>query len=166
MLTMLETMRSSMFMPHGMCFLWQPSVLWLHAVSDTVIAVSYFLIPLALIYLVRHRRDIPFNWMIVMFGVFILGCGTTHVMAVWTLWWPNYWIDGFVKAGTASASVVTAALLWGLLPAVLALPRPEQLRRANEDLGREVGERRCAEAELQRARDELEIRVQQRTTEL
>jgi len=78
-----------------------------HAVSDTVIAVSYFLIPLALIYLVRHRHDIPFNWMIVMFGVFILGCGTTHVMAVWTLWSPNYWIDGFVKAGTALASVVT-----------------------------------------------------------
>jgi C4-dicarboxylate-specific signal transduction histidine kinase len=166
MLKMIETMRSSSFMPHGMCFLWQPGVLWLHAISDTVIAVSYYLIPIALIYFVRRRRDVPFNWMIVMFGVFILGCGTTHVMGVWTLWWPNYWIDGFVKAGTAAASVVTAALLWWMLPAMLALPSPEQLRRANEDLAREVAERRRAEAELQRARDELEIRVQQRTAEL
>jgi C4-dicarboxylate-specific signal transduction histidine kinase len=166
MLTMFETMRSSMFMPHGMCFLWQPGVLWLHAVSDTVIAVSYFLIPLALIHLVRRRHDIPFNWMIVMFGVFILGCGATHVMAVWTLWRPNYWVDGFIKAGTASASVVTAALLWWLMPAILSIPSPEQLRRANADLAREVAERRRAEAELQQARDQLEIRVQQRTTEL
>jgi C4-dicarboxylate-specific signal transduction histidine kinase len=166
MLKMIEAMRASSFMPHGMCFLWQPGVLWLHAVSDAVIAVSYYLIPIALIYFVRRRRDLPFNWMFVMFGVFILGCGTTHVMGIWTLWWPNYWIDGFVKAGTAAASVVTAALLWWLLPAMIALPSPEQLRRANEDLAREVGERRRAEAELQRARDELEIRVQQRTAEL
>jgi C4-dicarboxylate-specific signal transduction histidine kinase len=166
MLKMIEAMRSSLFMPHGMCFLWQPGVLWLHAVSDTIIAVSYFVIPIGLIYFVRRRRDVPFNWIIVMFGVFILGCGMTHVMAVWTLWWPNYWIDGFVKAGTASASVVTAALLWWLLPAMLAIPSPEQLRRVNADLEREVGERRRAEADLQRARDELEVRVQQRTTEL
>jgi signal transduction histidine kinase len=166
MLKMIEAMRASSFMPHGMCFLWQPGVLWLHAVSDAVIAVSYYLIPIALIYFVRRRRDLPFNWMFVMFGVFILGCGTTHVMGIWTLWWPNYWVDGFVKAGTAAASVVTAALLWWLLPAMIALPSPEQLRRANEDLAREVGDRRRAEAELQGARDELEIRVQQRTAEL
>jgi C4-dicarboxylate-specific signal transduction histidine kinase len=166
MLKMIETMRSSLFMPHGMCFLWQPGVLWLHAVSDTIVAVSYFMIPLALIYFVRRRRDLPFNWMFVMFGVFILGCGATHVMAVWTLWMPNYWIDGFVKAGTAVASVTTATVLWWVMPAMLALPSPEQLRRANEDLAREVGERRRAESELERARDELEIRVQERTTEL
>jgi C4-dicarboxylate-specific signal transduction histidine kinase len=166
MLKMIETMRSSLFMPHGMCFLWQPGVLGLHAVSDTIIAVSYFMIPLALIYFVRRRRDLPFNWMFVMFGVFILGCGATHVMAVWTLWMPNYWVDGFVKAATAVASVVTATVLWWVMPAMLALPSPEQLRRANEDLAREVGERRRAESELARARDELEIRVQERTTEL
>jgi len=166
MLKMIETMRASLFMPHGMCFLWQPGVLWLHVVSDTIIAVSYFMIPLALIYFVRHRRDVPFNWMFVMFGVFILGCGATHVMAVWTLWMPNYWIDGFVKAGTALASVVTAAVLWWVLPAMLALPSTGQLRRANEDLAREIGERRRAESELERSRDKLEIRVGERTTEL
>ena len=163
---MFETMRSSMFMPHGMCFMWQPEVLWLHAITDTVIAVSYYLIPLGLIYFVRRRRDLPFNWMFVMFGIFILGCGTTHVMAVWTLWYPNYWIDGFIKAGTALASVVTAVLLWWLMPQLLALPSPAQLREANENLSREVAVRRRAEFELQQARDDLEIRVQERTAEL
>jgi hypothetical protein len=47
MLKVVETMRASMFMPHGMCFLWQPGVLWRHAVSDTIIAASYYLIPIA-----------------------------------------------------------------------------------------------------------------------
>ena len=166
MMSHIEAIRSSMFMPHGMCYLWQPEVLWLHAASDTVIAVSYYLIPIALVYFVRKRRDLPFNWMFVLFGIFIFGCGTTHVMGVWTIWNANYWIDGFVKAGTAVASIVTAILLWQLIPAMLALPSPEQLRRANEELAREIVERRRAEAELQRARDDLENRVQQRTTEL
>jgi C4-dicarboxylate-specific signal transduction histidine kinase len=163
---LIETMRSSVFMPHGMCYQWQPEVLWLHVVSDTVIALSYYLIPLGLIYFVRKRRDLPFNWMFVMFGIFILGCGTTHVMGVWTVWNPDYWVDGFIKAGTAVASVSTAALLWALMPAMLALPSPEQLRRANEELRREVADRRRAEAALQEARDDLERRVQERTAEL
>jgi C4-dicarboxylate-specific signal transduction histidine kinase len=163
---MFETMRSSMFMPHGMCFMWQPEVLWLHAITDSVIAVSYYMIPLGLIYFVRRRHDLPFNWMFVLFGIFILGCGTTHVMAVWTLWYPNYWIDGFIKAGTALASVVTAVLLWWLMPRLLALPSPAQLREANENLSREVAVRRRAEFELQQARNDLEIRVQERTAEL
>jgi hypothetical protein len=40
-----EASRSSMFMPHGgMCYLWRPEVVWLHPASDTVIALSYYLI--------------------------------------------------------------------------------------------------------------------------
>ena len=74
------------FMPHGYCYLWQPGIVWLHAISDSVIALSYYLIPLVLIYFVRKRTDLPFNWIFVMFGVFILACGTTHMMEVWTLW--------------------------------------------------------------------------------
>ena len=75
---------SSDFMPHGYCYLWTPQIVWLHAISDATITFAYYLIPLTLFYFVRKRRDVPFNWMIVMFGVFILGCGMTHVMAIWT----------------------------------------------------------------------------------
>jgi ribulose-5-phosphate 4-epimerase/fuculose-1-phosphate aldolase len=81
---------SSDFMPHGACYLWRPEIVWLHATSDTLIALSYYLIPLVLIYFVRKRTDLPFNWIFVRFGVFILACGTTHVMEVWTLWQPMY----------------------------------------------------------------------------
>ncbi|MFL6451453.1 MAG: hypothetical protein ACJ746_27810 [Bryobacteraceae bacterium] len=48
---------STDFMPHGYC-LQLPEVIWLHEISDLVIAFSYFLIPLAITYLVRVRRDL------------------------------------------------------------------------------------------------------------
>jgi C4-dicarboxylate-specific signal transduction histidine kinase len=157
---------ASDFMPHGVCFLWNPGIVWLHAISDTIIAVSYYLIPLTLVYFVRQRKDLPFHWMFLMFGVFIFGCGTTHVMGVWTLWNGTYRLEGLIKALTAAASVATAVALVQLIPQALALPSPEQLRRANVELEREIGERRRAEAALQQAHVELENRVQQRTAEL
>jgi two-component system, cell cycle sensor histidine kinase and response regulator CckA len=48
---------SDNFMPHGYCFQWNPLVLWLHVISDAVIVVSYFCIPIVLIYLIVRRRS-------------------------------------------------------------------------------------------------------------
>jgi phosphoglycerate-specific signal transduction histidine kinase len=155
MLEFLTHLFTSDLMPHGFCYLWKPEIVWLHAVSDITIALSYFTIPAALVYFVRRRPDLPFHWMFLMFGLFILGCGATHVMEVWTLWHGTYRLAGVVKAITAGASVVTAGLLIHLLPQAITLPSPEQLRHANAELAREVEERRRAEAALQRSRDEL-----------
>jgi PAS domain S-box-containing protein len=83
--------------------------------------------------------------MFLMFGTFILACGTTHVMAIWTVWQPLYGIEGLVKAGTAVASIATAVMLIGILPQALTLPSPGELERANEALAREVRQRRLAE---------------------
>jgi PAS domain S-box-containing protein len=157
---------ASDFMPHGVCFLWNPGVLWLHAISDAIITVSYYLIPMALVYFVWRRKDLPFHWMFVMFGLFIFGCGSTHLMEVWTLWHGTYRLAGVVKAITAGVSGVTAGLLVHLLPQALALPSPEQLRQANNELEREITGRRRADAALKRAHDELEARVRDRTAEL
>jgi two-component system, NtrC family, sensor kinase len=123
---------SSDFAPHGYCYLWNPQIVWLHALSDSVIALAYYLIPVTLIYFVRRRRDLPFHWMFIMFGVFIFGCGTTHLMEVWTLWHGTYRLAGIIKALTAIASVATAALLVPLIPQALALPSPAQLRQAEQ----------------------------------
>ena len=124
----------SSFMPHGHCYLWQPGVLWLHAVSDAVIALAYFTIPLALVTLVRRRRDLAFSWMFVLFGVFILACGTTHIMGIVTIWRPLYWLDGTIKAVTAVASIGTALLVWPLIPKALAIPSVKALAEANAQL--------------------------------
>src|SRR4051795_926403 len=51
-----ELLSSEGFMPHGMCILWRPDLLWLHAGSDALIALAYYSIPVALIYIVRRRN--------------------------------------------------------------------------------------------------------------
>ncbi|MEO5372560.1 MAG: hypothetical protein H7833_21015, partial [Magnetococcus sp. DMHC-1] len=139
------------YMPHGMCLLWDPVLVWLHVVSDVVIALSYYSIPLALGYFVFRRRDLEFRWVFVMFGVFIMACGTTHAMGAWTLWFPSYWADGIIKAITAVTSLVTTVLLWPLIPKVLALPSPAELREANARLGKEISERKAAELHAEKA---------------
>jgi signal transduction histidine kinase len=153
---------SSDFMPHGFCYMWKPGLVWLHVVSDGLIALAYFSIPCTLIYFIRKRRDVPFNWIFMCFGLFILACGATHSMEVWTLWHANYWLSGGVKVITALASLPTALLLIQLVPQALALPSSEALRfeiaermRANEKLHVEIEQRKQAQEELRRSEEEL-----------
>jgi signal transduction histidine kinase len=124
--------------PHGFCLAWDPALLDLHVVSDAVIALSYYSIPLALGYFVLRRQDLAFSWVFLLFAVFILACGTTHVLDIWTLWHADYVTQGFVKAFTALASVLTACLLWPLIPKALMVPSPAVLRQANDRLMAEI----------------------------
>jgi hypothetical protein len=95
------------FLPYGYCYMRNPGLVWLHVISDSLIALSYFTIPFTLLWFVRKRRDLPFSWMFVLFGAFIVACGATHVMEVWNLWHAQYWLAGGLKAVTAIASVTT-----------------------------------------------------------
>ena len=116
------------FMPHGHCYLWLPSLLWLHVVSDTIITLAYYSIPFALWYFVHKRTDLNYRWIVVMFGVFIFLCGTTHLMSIWTIWRPDYWLDGLIKAATAFVSLIIGILIWPLIPKLLQIPSPEKLK--------------------------------------
>jgi signal transduction histidine kinase len=127
--------------PHGICLLWRPELIWTHAISDLVIALAYFSIPVVLGYFASKRPDISFGWVIWCFVAFIVACGTTHLLSIWTLWVPDYGIEALVKAVTAAASVATACILWPLLPKALALPSPAQLAAANDQLLLRVRER-------------------------
>ena len=42
--------------------------------------------------------------MFLMFSAFIVACGTTHLMDVWTRWYPTYWLSVLIKAITAFVS--------------------------------------------------------------
>jgi hypothetical protein len=78
---------SRLFHPHGFCYLWIPSLVTTHVVSDLLIGFSYVAISLTLVWLVwKARRGLPFSWIFIAFGVFIVACGATHFMEVWTLW--------------------------------------------------------------------------------
>jgi two-component sensor histidine kinase len=149
------------FMPHGHCFLWYPQLLWLHVGSDALIAAAYFAIPVTLLYFVRRRKDLPFDWMFVMFGVFIVACGAGHVMSIWNVWQPDYWATGVVKGVTALASVGTALLLVRLVPLALALPSPEMLQRKNAELAQEIVKREQAQSALATSLREKEALLQE-----
>jgi PAS domain S-box-containing protein len=154
------------FMPHGMCYLWLPDILALHVISDGLIALAYMSIPLTLVYFVRKRADLQFNWIFLCFATFIIACGVTHSMEIWTIWHPTYWLSGGIKAITALASVATSILLIKLIPSALRLPSPAALQVANADLEREVGERVRAEESLRHVNATLEARVADRTAQL
>ena len=142
---------SSMFSPHGICLLWEPELIWLHVVSDALIAAAYLSIPAALSIFVSKRPDVEFGWLFWAFAIFIMACGLTHVLSIITLWVPIYGIEGIIKALTAGASIFTAVILWPLLPQLLALPSPGQLRQAEAALEQEGRYRREAEAMLRQS---------------
>ncbi|TRZ57011.1 MAG: PAS domain S-box protein [Rhodocyclaceae bacterium] len=135
-------------MPHGHCFLWSPSLLLTFVISDALIGLSYYSIPVGLLYFVRKRKDLRFNWIFKLFSVFIFACGTTHFLAIWTIWHPDYWLDAGAKVVTALASVITAVLLWPLIPRAIRLPSTRQLKNVVAQLEQEIKQRTASEAEL------------------
>ncbi|MEG3987401.1 ATP-binding protein [Microcoleus sp. S28C3] len=163
---MVHKMFPNYFIPHGHCYLWKPGLVGLHVLSDALIAVAYFLIPITLIYIVKKRQDVPFDWVFMLFGSFIVCCGITHIMEIWTLWHPNYWFSGFLKGITALISLSTAAVLVELIPKILAIPSPDQLAVANVALQNEIGDRKQAQEALSELMLELEKRVIERTIAL
>jgi signal transduction histidine kinase/CheY-like chemotaxis protein len=154
------------FMPHGHCYQWQPSLIWLHVVSDSMIALAYYSIPIALVYFVKRRQDLAFNWIFTLFAVFILACGTTHLMEIWNIWHASYLTSGAIKMVTALASIPTAILLWMLIPKALKLPSSSALEQANRSLEQEIAERRRAEEEVRALNASLETKVKEATAKL
>jgi signal transduction histidine kinase/CheY-like chemotaxis protein len=151
---------SSGFMPHGHCFLWQPGTLWLNVASDGLIAAAYYAIPVALYYLVRERRtEIPYPGILMMFAAFILLCGSTHLMEIWTVWNPDYRLAGALKALTGIVSIMTMLALFQIIPQAMLLRGPKQLQnevaartaelaRVNDELRAQIAARDLAESQL------------------
>lgn len=127
--------------PHGYCLSWSPVLLWLHVISDLLIALAYYSIPLIIVYFIRQRKDFPYPWLVTMFAGFIVACGTTHLLSVVTIWIPLYWLEGWLKAVTAIISIATAVLMLWVIPRALSLPSAAQLLA-------EIQQRKSAEDEL------------------
>jgi diguanylate cyclase (GGDEF)-like protein/PAS domain S-box-containing protein len=138
------------FLPHGYCLTWSPGLLSLHVISDLLIVLAYFSIPITLIYFTRKRKDLPFLGLFWVFSLFIVACGTTHLLSAITIWIPLYWLDGIVKAITAIISIVAAVMIYKIIPSALALRSPAQLEA-------EVQERKLAQAALQESEQRYRI---------
>ena len=143
-----------------------PLLMMVMALANGVIAVSYACIPVFLVVVIRKRKDIPFSWVFVLFGAFILACGTTHVVHVLGLWWPVDWWQAVVDSLCAIISVTTAILVWPLLPKMLAIPSPSQLRAVNRELQTEKAALEQTQGELRKAYAGVEQHVKERTADL
>lgn len=140
--------------PHGFCLLWDPALIWTHVVADALIGLSYYSIPVAMAVFLTRRQDLQFRGVAWLFVAFILACGTTHFLSIWTLWVPDYGLEAVVKMLTALVSVFTAVALWPMIPRALAVPSPAELRLANDALRLRIAERDAALAALEHANAE------------
>ncbi len=143
-----------------------PLLMMVMALANGLIAISYASIPVFLMVFVRKRTDLPFTWAFFLFGAFILACGTTHLVHIIGLWWLVDWWQAIVDSVTALVSLGTAVVLWPLLPRLLRIPSPEQLRQVNQELQKEKIKLEQAQTELRKTNEEVEQRVIDRTAEL
>jgi signal transduction histidine kinase len=141
------------FMPHGYCLLWRPDILWTHVVSDAIITVAYYSIPLAIVYLLRARPELQYPIVGWLFSAFIVLCGTTHAVAIWVIWNGAYGLEALVKALTAAVSIGTAFVCWRLMPTLLSIPTAktmeERVRNATAELAASNTKLAQANAELE-----------------
>jgi diguanylate cyclase (GGDEF)-like protein len=103
---------SANYLPHRLCYLAKPGLIWTNVSMDFVIAASYVAIFSSLILLtvrLSHLQELRrYLWVTLAFAAFIVACGATHVMEVITIWWPVYPLSAAVKVVCAVASVATA----------------------------------------------------------
>jgi PAS domain S-box-containing protein len=137
------------------CGNWSAAHGWLHILSDLGVWSAYVAIPVVLAVFALRRTDLPFRKVFLLFGAFILACGTTHLMEAIIFWWPAYRLAGGIKLFTAVVSWATVLALIPIIPRVLSMRSPEELERM-------VAERT---AELVRANADLKLeRERFRTT--
>ncbi len=152
----LRRLFKSDFMPHGHCYFWRHDLMTLHIIADLLIVAAYYSIPIALIWLVRRKKELPFNWLFIMFGTFIFLCGTTHLMNVFTLFNGAYRIEGLIKLLTGIVSCVTAVMTVRLFPLALQLKSPKEMMVLNKALQERTSELEQANQASRQAKEEAE----------
>lgn len=138
------------FLPDNM------GLVWFMVAGNALIALSYTLIPIALLYLVRKRKDIMFTPIFFLFAAFIVLCGLTHVMHIMIFWYPAYWLEGIVLALTGVISIFTFFAMLYVLPMALKLRTPKELEGINAKLSAEIESRKKAEEGLKQKNAEVE----------
>ncbi len=149
------------FIPHGFCLNWTPTLLWLHVLSDAIIVISYYFIPLVIFYFIRRRHDLPYTPVFLMFAALIVACGTTHLLSIITIWIPLYWLDGWLKAVAAIISFVTAGLMVWVVPQALQLPSTvTQLRSEMEEKEKATQAKNLALMAMQESEERLQFALE------
>jgi signal transduction histidine kinase len=94
-------------MPHAVCWAAAPGLVWTMVVTNFITFLSYLSICLTLLYLGRRTgKVIARDWVffVVGFALFIVACGSTHLLEVITTWNPIFWVDAWTNIITALLS--------------------------------------------------------------
>ncbi|XP_039161430.1 probable ethylene response sensor 1 isoform X2 [Eucalyptus grandis] len=112
-------------------------------ISDFLIALAYFSIPLELIYFVQKSAFFPYRWVLMQFGAFIILCGATHFINLWTMNMHSKAVAvvmTIAKISCAIVSCATALMLVHIIPDLLSVKTRELiLKNKAEELDREMG---------------------------
>lgn len=101
-------------MPHAVCWAADSKLIWTMVITNTITFLSYLTIAGTLVYLVRRTgRVVARDWgyFVVGFALFILACGSTHLLEVITTWSPIFWADAWTNIITALLSAYVAVML-------------------------------------------------------
>lgn len=134
---------TSDFPPRWTCGNWSSFHGWLYIFSDVFIWLSYFILPLIIIYFIRTRKDLRFRPVFYLFGAFIISCGITHLLDAVIFWVPLYRISAVIKLITAMISLSTVFAALQSLPQALAYegiedPKLYQLQKELQAKDRQI----------------------------
>ena len=107
-------MSASPLMPHAVCWRADQHLIWTMVISNAITFLSYTTICLTLFALARRTRVvIAGDWVYFLtgFALFIVACGSTHLMEVVTTWSPVFWVDAWTNILTAALSAWVALQL-------------------------------------------------------
>ncbi|MFJ8257296.1 putative bifunctional diguanylate cyclase/phosphodiesterase [Peribacillus asahii] len=107
------------------------------AIAGILTSLAYFSIPITMIVFIKKRKNFEFRWMFSCFILFIMLCGTGHLMHVIKYLNPPkafYIVDNILNVLTATVSILTAILLWKIIPKLLTIPSPAELEEANKEI--------------------------------
>ncbi|WP_426548077.1 ATP-binding protein [Dapis sp. BLCC M126] len=143
----------------GDCWRDPPQLVWLQTTSNILITFAFYLIAALIIYFIHKRQDIEINWIIPILAICILSYATTHLIEIWSLWYPSDLLSGWLQAITAIISISIAFIMVSLIPIALTIPSPSKLQLVNAELASEIKRRQEAEKSVQTLDALLEKRV-------
>ena len=101
-------------MPHAVCWASAPKLIWTMVITNLITFLSYLSISGTLVYLAHRTGRViarDWAWFVIGFALFIIACGSTHLLEVITTWMDAFWIDAWVNIITAVLSAYVAIML-------------------------------------------------------
>ncbi|NHO65055.1 PAS domain S-box protein [Aestuariicella hydrocarbonica] len=123
--------------PWGDAFLWHPGLVWVHTLADSIISLSYFVMSLLMLCVIRKRPDLEFRGVFLLFSLFVLCGAISHLLAAVTLWRDVAGLHGVAKVLAAGTAATAAFLLIKHVKGILRFPSlvtyREALRNASDE---------------------------------